>query len=39
MRVCATSLRSADPEVPQLLTSLQTAGSFPLVLFGDRWFP
>ncbi len=34
------SLRSADPEVPQLLTSLQTpAGSFPLVLFGDRWFP
>ena len=39
-RVMRDSLRSADPEVPQLLTSLQTpAGSFPLVLFGDRWFP
>jgi methyl-accepting chemotaxis protein len=39
-RVMRDSLRSADPEVPQLLASLQTpAGSFPLVLFGDRWFP
>ena len=38
--VVRDSLRSADPEVPQLLASLQTpAGSFPLVLFGDRWFP
>ena len=39
-RVMRDSLRSADPEVLRLLTSLQTpAGSFPLVLFGDRWFP
>ena len=39
-RVMRDALRSADPEVPRLLTSLQTpAGSFPLVRFGDRWFP
>ncbi len=39
-RVMRDSLRSADPDILQLLSSLQTpAGSFPLVLYGDRWFP
>ena len=39
-RVMRDSLRSASPDILQVLSSLQTpAGSFPLVLYGDRWFP
>jgi two-component system, OmpR family, sensor histidine kinase MtrB len=39
-RVMRDSLRSADPDVLTLLTSLQTpARSYPLVQVGDRWYP
>ncbi len=39
-RVMRDSLRSADPDILQLLGSLQTpVGSFPLVQIGDRWIP
>ncbi|HMK12690.1 MAG TPA: HAMP domain-containing sensor histidine kinase, partial [Acidimicrobiales bacterium] len=39
-RVVHDSLRSASPDIITVITSLQTpARSFPLVLYGDRWFP